>query len=166
MTTLPELVPGRTGRGFAIARGIDRYGGDWSVQDSSLAEEPCIWLGHVIERAHLTKAMVAELLPYLHRFVATGSIADTSLQAAWDEALRVYQEARAVRDALPMDHPDEDAAVDRYCEAMDRLVQDVRAPNGGALAMKLEFVRTRWHGFSLPEAWLHALMIDAKSFDV
>lgn len=166
MTTLPELVAGRTRRGFAIARGLDRYGGDWNVQDSSLAEEPCIWLGHVIERAHLTQAMVAELLPYLHRFVATGSITDTSLQAAWDEALRVYREARAVSDALPMDHPDEDAAVDRYCEAMDRLVQDVRAPNGAAFAIKLEFLRTRWDGFSLPEAWLNALMIDAKSFGV
>ncbi len=70
------LTETTTSRGFALARGLDRYGKLYSVQDSSLAGESCIWLGGDGEyRAHLTQAQVADLVPLLQRFVETGSIA-------------------------------------------------------------------------------------------
>lgn len=68
----------RTGRGFAVMRGIDRYGQPYSIQDSSLATEACIWLGSdgpEPGRAHLTKDDAAALIPLLQSFVDTGSIA-------------------------------------------------------------------------------------------
>ena len=78
----PHLVMDTTARGFPIARGFDRYGEKWSVQDSSLAGEAAIWLGNNESRAHLTQAMAAELIPMLCRFVATGTIADAAPKAA------------------------------------------------------------------------------------
>lgn len=35
----------KTERGFAIYEGVDRYGDGYSLQESSLAEEACVWLG-------------------------------------------------------------------------------------------------------------------------
>lgn len=90
----------RTARGFAVARFVDRNGVECSVQDSSLAREPALWLGTdhvtpqvlvpgegwravpipadavVAARMHLTRAQVAALLPLLTRFLETGSIAE------------------------------------------------------------------------------------------
>jgi hypothetical protein len=83
----------RTSRGFVHADFTDRYGEACSIQDSSLATEDAIWLGidhingremssvvgidpeRIPARMHLTREMVAELLPLLQRFVDTGSIA-------------------------------------------------------------------------------------------
>lgn len=74
----------RTERGFSQGGFIDRYGRVCSIQDSSLATEGAIWLGcneglhhqgKCMARMHLTREMVKELLPLLHRFVETGSIA-------------------------------------------------------------------------------------------
>jgi len=70
-----------TQRGFALAEFTDRYNAACSIQNSSLASEPCIWLGvHEVAgepaRMHLTQEMVAALLPLLQRFVETGSIAE------------------------------------------------------------------------------------------
>lgn len=73
-----KMEVARTSRGFAVARGVDRYAAPYSIQDSSLAEEAAIWLGSDAEtggRAHLTQDMAAGLIPLLQRFVATGSIA-------------------------------------------------------------------------------------------
>lgn len=73
-----------TNRGFPRADFVDQYGEACSIQDSSIATEDCIWLGcnagthhqgQCMARMHLTRAMVAELLPILQRFVATGTIA-------------------------------------------------------------------------------------------
>lgn len=64
-----------TNRGFYIATGIDLYSGGYSIQDSSLAEIPAIWLGGQEGRAHLNQEMAAELIPLLQKFVDTGSIA-------------------------------------------------------------------------------------------
>lgn len=90
-----------TNRGFALSNFIDKYDHKCSLQESSIATEACIWLGidepdpiimgtrvdgegtgwvkyplhedvHINTRMHLTQAMVAELLPYLNRFVETG----------------------------------------------------------------------------------------------
>lgn len=97
-----------TSRGFSISKFEDRYGEKCSLQASSLAYESCIWLGisspaikemgwHSIYkgrirdvpeenlngmyangRMHLTREMVAKLLPYLTRFVETGELCEDS----------------------------------------------------------------------------------------
>lgn len=73
---MSELAVEHTGRGFAISKFVDRYGHECSIQDSSIATEPCIWLGLTKDgRAHLTVDHVRSLLPLLSRFVETGSIA-------------------------------------------------------------------------------------------
>jgi len=78
-------------RGFSGAEFTDRYGKACSIQDSSLATEDAIWLGcdeglhhqgQCLARMHLTREMVIELLPLLHRFVETGSIVDYDDPAA------------------------------------------------------------------------------------
>ena len=93
-----------TNRGFSILRFVDRYGEKCSLQESSLANESCIWLGidnvtikeegwhplyparvrelpeeqcanlSTFGRMHLTREQVAELLPHLQRFVETGEL--------------------------------------------------------------------------------------------
>jgi len=71
----------KTERGFPVDRFTDRYGSECSIQKSSLAFEDCIWLGVDEDfkgcegvRMHLTREMVAELLPYLNQFVKTGEL--------------------------------------------------------------------------------------------
>lgn len=68
-------------RGFLRSEFIDRYGNKCSLQKSSLATEDCIWLGVHEDfnggdssRMHLTRDNVAELLPYLQKFVETGEL--------------------------------------------------------------------------------------------
>jgi hypothetical protein len=82
----------RTQRGFLYADFTDLYGEACSIQDSSLATADAIWLGveHINAKAmssvigidpekiparmHLSREMVAQLIPILQRFVQTGSI--------------------------------------------------------------------------------------------
>ena len=64
----------KTGRGFAIATFTDTYGKKCSLQESSLATKPCVWLGVGNNRMHLTQEMAAELLGSLAEFVATGTL--------------------------------------------------------------------------------------------
>jgi len=84
----------RTLRGFVNADFTDLYGSECSIQDSLLATDDAIWLGvdhinakewstivgvdpeKIPARMHLSREMVAELLPILQRFVDTGSIQD------------------------------------------------------------------------------------------
>jgi hypothetical protein len=93
-----------TERGFARVEFKDRNGENCSLQKSSLAFEDCIWLGcneiglkrftpgagwadvpleqnapygvaHLANtRMHLTREQVADMLPYLQRFAATGEL--------------------------------------------------------------------------------------------
>lgn len=78
-----ELEIRDTPRGFARADFVDLYGAECSIQDSSLMDEEAIWLGcndgvhhmgECLARMHLTREMVAELIPILQKFVETGSI--------------------------------------------------------------------------------------------
>jgi len=87
----------RTERGFKLFEFADRYGVECSLQNSSLATEDAIWLGvdrpdpKILTpdgwvsvplpegtlyktRMHLTREMVAKLLPILQRFVKEGEI--------------------------------------------------------------------------------------------
>ncbi len=70
-----------TKRGFSKFIFSDRYNSKCSIQDSSLATEPAIWLGVDTDfygkectRMHLTIDMARELIPILQRFVDAGSI--------------------------------------------------------------------------------------------
>lgn len=66
----------KTERGFSVLEFFDRYGEHCSLQKSSLATEDAIWFGrdNAFARMHLTQEMVAELLPYLQKFVDTGEL--------------------------------------------------------------------------------------------
>lgn len=82
---------GKTQRGFATGKFDDYYKQKCSIQDSSLATEPAIWLGidntgphirgpkggpneDIKARMHLNVPQVEELIEVLQRFVKTGSI--------------------------------------------------------------------------------------------
>lgn len=78
-----ELKP--TERGFIRGEFKDRYGADCSIQESSLADERCIWLGcnhetihHVTgqpcgSRMHLTQDQCLELAKLLKQFGLHGT---------------------------------------------------------------------------------------------
>jgi hypothetical protein len=63
-----------TNRGFVCANFRDAYGEPSSLQESSAALVPHIWLGRDQMRMHLNQEQVAELLPLLHTFVETGKL--------------------------------------------------------------------------------------------
>lgn len=93
----------KTERGFALTKFTDRYDVPCSLQESSLACEPCIWFGadeiglkrfepdggwidieledapggvtyQANTRMHLTQEMVRDLLPALQHFAETGNL--------------------------------------------------------------------------------------------
>ena len=64
----------RTERGFDITEFTDLYGSKCSLQKSSLASQDAVWFGVFAHRMHLTRKQVADLLPYLKRFVKTGEL--------------------------------------------------------------------------------------------
>ena len=64
----------QTSRGFSIIRFEDRLNNECSLQKSSLADEDCIWLGVDEYRMHLTRDMVAVLIPFLYNFVELGEL--------------------------------------------------------------------------------------------
>lgn len=66
------LTKTKTQRGLTLYTGKDRYGKEFSIQDSSLADEACIWLGSEESRAHLTIEQVKEIIPILQGFVEKG----------------------------------------------------------------------------------------------
>jgi len=89
-----DIDEGQIERGFDRIEFRDYYGAACSLQYSSLATDQAIWLGvdrdeygnemsvrddglgNAIPggRMHLTRSMVAELLPYLQRFVTEGRL--------------------------------------------------------------------------------------------
>lgn len=89
----------KTDRGFPIKEFDDYYENKCSLQMSSLADKEAVWLGIaspkvqilnrpgwdnydlpkdvlISSRMHLTRGMVAELIPYLQVFVDTGNLED------------------------------------------------------------------------------------------
>lgn len=80
-----------TERGFLRGDFLDRNGDACSIQESSLADEPAIWLGqnegthhHVtgncLARMHLTRDMAAALIPLLEHFVEHGELPHTEAE--------------------------------------------------------------------------------------
>jgi len=75
----------RTQRGFRLATFVDYNGERCSIQESSIATQPMLWLGcksgthhhgECLARMHLTQAMAMDLLPMLEHFVETGELPD------------------------------------------------------------------------------------------
>ncbi len=88
MTIALKPVPSVSGLPRADFR--DAYEDACSIQDAEAGDPPRIMLGAndvngVPARMHLTQDMVRELLPLLHRFVETGSIADVPRRPTTDE---------------------------------------------------------------------------------
>ena len=65
---------------------------------------------------------------------------------SWMRAWTDYEAKRAASDAMPLGTEGEDQAVDDWCVAMDHLIEDVPAPNCGAVATKLELALGRCDG--------------------
>ncbi|KQM64691.1 MULTISPECIES: hypothetical protein [unclassified Sphingomonas] len=81
-------------------------------------------------------------------------------RTAWDDAHADYTDARARFEALPVGTPEESVACDVWVEAMARLIEDVPAPSGKALAIKVELAASRDIPFH-PE-WTAAIAADAR----
>ena len=63
-----------TNRGFGIYEWRDFYGQDCSLQESSLAEPSCVWLGAGSDRMHLTQDQCRELGALLSYFAEEGKL--------------------------------------------------------------------------------------------
>lgn len=81
--------------------------------------------------------------------------------SAWRAALATYRAKRAYSDALPLGHPEEDNAIDAYCEAFDQLME-TPAPTGDALALKIEMAHQRCDGLGFFDNYIIALAADAR----
>jgi hypothetical protein len=82
-------------------------------------------------------------------------------QVAFDEALAEYRRVRAISDAMPLGAEGEDEAIDEYCVAMDRIIEDIRTPSIAALRIKLELIESRMEGFcGWPDEWHAAIAKD------
>lgn len=91
----------QTERGFLRVLFTDRYGEVCSLQESSLASEPAIWLGFdgpAGQRMHLTQEQMRELLPLLTRFVETGNLSTRSEAAHLSDPL--FGQPKRRRDLL------------------------------------------------------------------
>ena len=85
-----ELPSVETGRGFTRVIFKDHYGRACTLQESSMAKPPAVWLGveadqikrELVEhpgatprtRMHLSEERVSNLLPYLLKFLAEGEL--------------------------------------------------------------------------------------------
>lgn len=100
-------------------------------------------------------------------FVGTFAIAIATPAAAneggeWDRALADYQAKRAASDTMPLGTPNEDDAVDAYCEAMDYLINEVPAPDIAAVRVKLELAFARCADFGFSEDYQEAILADLR----
>lgn len=67
-------------------------------------------------------------------------------RAAWEEAFAKYCSLRATSDALPLGTENEDAAVNAYLYAMDRLLVEIPAPDLRAVSIKMGLAQERYDG--------------------
>lgn len=64
------------------------------------------------------------------------------------EALEDYRRKRAASDAMPLGAEGEDAAVDEYCDVMDRLIEKIPAATISDVVTKIELGKSRGDGFN------------------
>lgn len=83
--TVIQIKIKSTNRGFARGEFTDVNGEQCSIQESSAAKKPMLWLGQdeptihestgtAMCRMHLSQAHVRALLPLLHEFAKTGRL--------------------------------------------------------------------------------------------
>lgn len=84
-----DLAP--TSRDFLRGEFLDANNTSCSIQESSVATDNLLWLGCDESRMHLTQGMVADLLPHLQRFVATGELADHPTPAGAEPPLDLLE---------------------------------------------------------------------------
>ena len=126
----------RTDRNFAIAEFTDRSGSQCSIQESSLATEAAIWLGvqkdfqgRAATRMHLTEEMVADLLPLLHNFVASGELMPPI------EALRRDGGWISVGEMMPPAHGDDVANLDLLLAQLSDVADGARSAHFACAAV-------------------------------
>ena len=69
-----EIEWTRTPRGFRRGTFLDLYDEEFSIQKSSLATQPAIWLGRTPGWMHLSREMAGLLAEVLLGFAATGKL--------------------------------------------------------------------------------------------
>lgn len=84
----------------------------------------------------------------------------TNPRAAFDAAHRAYTDAFAHFEAMPLGDDRENAALDKWVAAMDHLIENVPAPDGEALAIKIELAATR--DIPMYDEWIAAFAADAR----
>jgi len=102
-----------TERGFALVRFHGANDQECSLQESSSADVPRVWLGLGNDRMHLTQEQVGELLPLLQHFVEHGEL-PTEEEAT--ETPRQIRPVEGLLDAGPIECPEPDAEADRRDE--------------------------------------------------
>jgi len=71
---MSEMKKGKTGGGFTWVAFKDRYAVGCRIAESSVTSEEAIVLGTDESPMHLTKEMVADLIPYLIGFLMHGNL--------------------------------------------------------------------------------------------
>lgn len=84
----------------------------------------------------------------------------SNTRAVFEAAHRAYADAFAHFEALPVGDPGEGAALDAWIAAMDYLIENVPAPDGEALAVKIELATTR--DIPMYPEWIAAFTADAR----
>lgn len=81
-------------------------------------------------------------------------------RAAFETAHKAYTDAFGYFEALPAGDVRENAALDTWIAAMDHLIENVPAPDGEALAVKIELAATR--DIPMCDEWVAAFAADAR----
>lgn len=117
-----------------------------------------LWMDGPINEFNLVDMIVGRVIGVYDPSRCTKP-ADT---AEFDAAMAAYSEKRAFADGLPDDgDPDEfDRALDDYCVAMDRLVEDVPAPTLEHVLIKFELAKGRCPEGELFEEYRDAIVAD------
>lgn len=83
-----------------------------------------------------------------------------TIRAAWNAAHQSYLDKRAHFEAMPIGTPEENGALDAWVAAMNHLIENVPAPDGEALAIKIELAATR--EIEMYPEWIAAFAADAR----
>jgi len=84
-------------------------------------------------------------------------------RAAFEAAHKACLDALAYFEALPVSDPGEAAALDAWLKAMDNVIENVPAPDGEALAVKIELAASR--EIEMYPQWIAAFTADARRLD-
>jgi hypothetical protein len=72
-----DFVYSKTPRGFRLIEFKSHiHEGENSIQESSLADEACLWIGKDSERMHISRKQAREIAKILRYFSKTGYLPD------------------------------------------------------------------------------------------